>query len=515
MATSKKSAPSIPRAPGEISTETKSFREFEGMNTQASRTAIEATQFSILENVMPIGKGNLKAIPQIASALAVLTGEVAYYEQEFNISNTAYMFFAVVSGAAYQVKLSDGTVTKIANAGTFSGANVQIAQWKNERILIIDTTGGYRDWDGTTLTNNSGVSGSPSSGTAISTFAGRVWVVNGTANRTISWSNTAAYADFTGTGGSTTISDEVLTSKIIQLLSANNFLYFFGIDSINIIADTQVVGGALQFSNTNISANSGTDLPQAIVPYYRSIWYMNRSGIFALYGATPRKASDDLDGIFPNIDFTKPVTCGTVVLYNILCVCFMFTYNDPTASARKIVAIYFGKKWFIASQSVSLTLMGTSHGSTDSLYGTDGTTVYQMFGNTTADISQTIKTRLWDFEDFISTKESIAVGVEGTLPATTGSVSVTVDTETSSEFPSTPFASSFAFTWTNSLGNVFTWTNSLGAPFMWIVGGYVFFQGDVQNSGRYLGITVTSTTAANIYNGLHLAYRRLPATWGS
>ncbi len=42
--------------------------------------------------------------------------------------------------------------------------------------------------------------------------------------------------------------------------------------------------------------DAGTDLPQSIISYYRSIWYMNESGIYALYGATPRKASDALDG---------------------------------------------------------------------------------------------------------------------------------------------------------------------------------------------------------------------------
>lgn len=504
-----------PQAPGQLPHENEVFREFAGLNTQAARTSIAKTQFSWLESVMPVGHGNLKAVPQKADALTTLAGKTVYFTRAYNISGVFYLFYACTDGALFQVKVSDGTQTVIIAAGTFSGADVQIAQWKNERILIIDTSGGYRDWDGATLTNLSGVGGAPSSGTAIGTYAGRVWIINGTQFRTISYSDAASYTSFAGSGGSTTITDEVLTSRIYQVVPANNFLYYFGGDSINVIADVQVVGGNAVFSNTNISANSGTDLPQAIVVYYRAVWYMNRSGIYALYGATPRKASDDLDGIFPLIDFTKPVTAGTVLLFNILCVAFMFTYTDPVAGARKIVAAYFNKKWFLASQTGELRLMASVHSGQDALYAVDTGTVYKMFGNASAAISQKVQTALWDFSEFIQIKQALRVGVEGTLPAANGNLSVTVDSESQSESPSVPFAATFAFTWYASGGGAFSWLNSVGGAFTWYVGGYVWFQGDVENDGHYLGITVTSNAAANVYNGLQLQYRKLPAGWGT
>jgi hypothetical protein len=504
-----------PKAPGQIPIENHVFREFGGINTQAARTSIRPEQFSWLENVMPIGAGNLKAVPQKDVALTTLSGKTVYYAKEFNISGVFYQFYACTDGSLYQVRVSDGAQTAIIAGGTFSGSDVQIAQWKNERILIIDSAGGYRDWDGATLTNNSGTTGAPSAGTCIATFSGRVWIVNGTANRTISYSDAASYTAFTGSGGSTTITDEVLTGRIYQLLPANNFLYYFGGDSINVIADVQVVSGDAVFSNTNISANSGTTFSQAIVVYYRAIWYMNQYGIFALYGATPRKASDDLDGIFPRLDFTKPVTAGTVVIFNILCVAFMATYNDPINGARKIIMVYFNKKWYITSQSGSLSLMSTSHNQKDALYGVDGGIIYPMYANTSASISQTIQTALWDFQDYIPIKQSLRVGVEGTLPPTTGNISVTCDTEITSQAPSVPFAQQFSMTWYNNAGAIFSWTNSVGATFIWLISGYIWFQGDVENTGHYLGITVTSNTSANVYNGMQLQYRRLPAGWGN
>ena len=39
------------------------FKNFRGINTKANRTAIGDDEFSWLENVMPIGYGNLKSTP--------------------------------------------------------------------------------------------------------------------------------------------------------------------------------------------------------------------------------------------------------------------------------------------------------------------------------------------------------------------------------------------------------------------------------------------------------------------
>lgn len=508
----------LPLAPNTVPIDNLVFREFEGINTQAARQAIGAKQFSWLENVMPLGFGNLKAIPQISAILATIPGSrIIYYRREYNIGGTNYLFVACTDGSAWQVLLqSPWTVTNIAAAGTFSGTATQTAQWKNERVLIIDTNAnGYRDWNGVTLTTLSGTGGAPSNGTYIATYSGRVWIVTGSApSRTIAFSDVEDYADFGGAGGSTTITDETLTSSIQQLLVANNFLYFFGVDSINVIADVQVVGGNTQFSNTNLVANSGSNFSQGIIAYFRSVWYLDNSGIYALYGATPRKASDELDGIFQRIDFSEPITAGSVTLYNKLCVCYNVTYMDPEAGDRQLLLIYFNKKWFVASQSVEVDGIVSSHGGDDQLFGTLNSDVYRLFADTNAEIAQTIQSRLWDFEDFISIKQAMNFGCEMFLAGGEGSIDATIDTERFQQSPSVPLGGSFAFTWFNSNGALFTWTNSLGAPFTWLVSGYIWFQGNTEVQGHYLGFTVTSAEPQNIYLGMQMQYRKLPAGWG-
>ena len=80
-------------APKEDSKKDLSLRDFGGMNTQPDRKMIGEEEFSWLENVMPIGHGNMRAVPAPSAALATLpAGEICYYMAEGNLLNVSYMF---------------------------------------------------------------------------------------------------------------------------------------------------------------------------------------------------------------------------------------------------------------------------------------------------------------------------------------------------------------------------------------------------------------------------------------
>ena len=131
-----------------------SSRDFGGINTQASRQAIGDEEFSWLENIQPVGYGNLLAVPAPTDTGASVAG-TCYYMQAANIAGVNYMYMFTANGAAYQVNLTSYVKTTVAAAATFSGSGTQIAQWKNERILIIDANG-YYTWDGSSLALISG-----------------------------------------------------------------------------------------------------------------------------------------------------------------------------------------------------------------------------------------------------------------------------------------------------------------------------------------------------------------------
>ena len=503
--------PSIPKVPGEDTKLHKVFRDFGGINTQAARQGIADQQFSWIENVIPIGYANARVVPAQTSTLVSHSG-TGYYYAPYNISGTSYIFVATTDGAAYQIQASSPyTITTIASSSTFSGTSTGIAQWKNERILIIDPNG-YKSWDGTTFTNLGGTTSAPSAGTTIATYSGRVWIGNG---RTLNYSAPASYSDFSGAsyGGNTIITDETLLGNINQLLSANNFLYFFGDDSVNVIADVRVSGSSTIFSNTNISASIGTNLANAIYPYYRAIWFANKSGVYALYGATPKKASDELDNIFSLVDFTKPVSIGSCYIYNIFCLAISFTYQDPSLGSRPILCVYFNKKWFVASQGGTLKYVWTNNiAGTDYLFGSDGTNIYRCFGNTSGTVSWQLITKLYDDNVPYQDKQVIKYGIETILPAAVSSLTASMDSEKASQ--SYTLASTSLVTWVNYLGNAVNWQNNSSSNVGWLATGYTWFRQDVSMIGHYYGATVTSTTPAFTIQGMMWQFEKR-SLWGT
>ena len=335
----------------------------------------------------------------------------------------------------------------------------------------------------------------------LATFSNRVWVAQG---RTVYASASTSPTDFTSVSAvAFNIQDSTLHGNIQGLLSANNFLYVFGDDSINVFSDLQVTStGATVFTNTNVSASIGTKRIYAIFPYFRSVLFMNDYGIYALVGSTTTKISDPLDGIFPYIDFSKPVTAGQTLLNNILCAVFNFYVNSSfpigPSGSRYIQCIFFEKKWFVSSQGNIQYVTSVPFGGKVRLYGTDSNKVLKLlYNDTTSAISSYIQTALNEMQDPIRTKQALKFAVEATL-AQGGNLNVTVDSESGS---SPSYTLSNTVTWTNTAGTTIGWTNYLSQTIIWTnVSGYYLYKSDAEQYGKYLGLTQTSNSAGFIVN---------------
>ena len=634
-------------------------KNFRGVNTKANRTAIGDDEFYWLENAMPVGYANLKITPTYDAVGSVTFAHTVVNFFSANIGITDYLIAFQDDGSCEYVNLTTNTKGTVAAAGTFSTSGMNISQWKNDRILIIDPTKGYFTWDATNLVfvgsvgsigivskgssytsapaviisapnqtggvqataiatisanavssvtlleagsgytspptitfnggggsganavasittfaqgtmailvtnggvgytsnptvNISGGGGSNAAGQAITSgnvvtqvimtnagsgytnasnitvsfsggsgsnatakaivntetnsgiqsFSGRVWISSG---RTIYYSAAGSYSDFvTVSAGTVVLTDATLHGNIIQLLSANNFLYIFGDDSINVFSDVRVTtAGTTLFTNTNVSASVGTKRGYAIFPYFRSVLFMNDYGVYALVGSTTSKISDSLDGIFPNIDFTNGNTNGgQVLLNNILCAAFNFLYTGglgTSSSNRYIQAIFFEKKWFFTSAGNNLKFVTSAPvGGKITLYGTDGTSCIKMYANTTASLNSYVQTSLNPMKDPIRTKQALKVGIEATL-TNSSFISVSVDSETGSS-PVVDLGQTI--TWINNFSTPIPWTNNSSTVINWTTGstGYTLYKTDAKQYGKYLGMTVTSTNAGVVYNG--------------
>ena len=634
-------------------------KNFKGLNTKANRTAIGDEEFSWLENAMPIGFGNLKITSAPTDLLITFTNTVVDVFPA-NIGTTDYIVAFEADGSAEYVNLTTNTLGTIAPAGTFSASGINVGQWKNERILIVDAAKGCFTWNGidlisvgsigqigivnagtgyvsapaviisapnqtngvqataactitsnavssitlfeagsgytsaptvtfsggggnnataiaglitfakgtvsvnvtnggtgytnaanlivtisggggvnaagngivsggrvtqvimknngTNYTNSANISvtitgGGGNNATAsavinlndnsgIQSFSGRAWIVSG---RTVYYSAAGSYNDFvTVSSGTITLTDSTLHGNIRQILSANNFLYLFGDDSINVFSDVRVTtAGTTLFTNTNISASVGTRLPHAIFPYFRSVLFMNDYGVYALVGSTTTKISDSLDGIFPDIDLTNyEVTCGQVLINNILCAAFNFRYTGGDGASpanRWMQAIFFEKKWFFTSQgNDTKNVVSVPFGGKVNLYGTNGKNLLQFYSSASASINSYIQTSLNPMKDPIRTKQALKAGVEATLSGP-AQLNIMVDSEINQ---GQPILLSTPATWINNVGTVISWTNNALQIIGWYGGGgYILYKSDAKQYGKYLGMTVTSPDAGITISG--------------
>ena len=437
--------------------------------------------------------GNVSYSPAtaIAGYVTFATGTIGIVLEKGGIGYTSAPAVSITGGGG-----ANAAATAIVNGGTVT------------QIIVTNPGTGYTS-DPTVSFSGGGGSGASALGFAtvksnidIASFQSRTWIAQG---RTVFYTAAGSYNDFiTASAGNLNLTDDTLHSDITGLISANNFLYVFGEDSINVFSDVRVdTSGQTVFTNTNVSASVGSKRVDAIFPYFRSLLFMNDYGVYALVGATTTKLSDSLDGIYPYIDFTKPVSGGQVLINNILCAAFNFYYNGPVGSPRWVQAVFFDKKWFLTSQGTvqKLTFVPTAGGLF--LYATNQTNLIKFYSDTANSISSTVQTALWPLGDIIRTKQALKFGIETTLniPAT---IYATVDSETASS-PQYTFNNTVG--WTNNAGLTLSWINNTGATIIWVGGtGYNLYKSDAQQYGKYLGLTVTSNTSGITYNTFELEH---------
>lgn len=415
----------------------------------------------------------------------------------------------VTNGGSGYTNAANTVVTISGGGGTNATATAVLSGGQVTQVLMNNPGSGYTNTANITATITGG-GGSNATAKAVinsndnvgvASFSGRVWVAYG---RTVAYSAAGSYNDFTSvSAGNILLTDSTLHGNIQQILSANNFLYVFGDDSINVFSDVRVTtAGLTLFTNTNVSASVGTKRKDAIFPYFRSVLFLNDYGVYALVGSTTSKISDALDGVFQTIDFTYPITAGQVLVNNILCAAFNFKQNYYGGS-RFVQAVFFEKKWFFTSQGDTLNYVtSVPVGGLITLYGTDSNSLYKLYGNSTANTASTIQTALMPMGDPIRDKQALKIGIEATL-TTGGTLNVTVDSESGS---SPSYALVNYATWYNYVGTTIPWQNNSSTVVPWIGAGYTLFKTDAEQWGKYLGQTLTSNTPGFTVNGFEFEH---------
>ncbi len=542
---------------------------FDGINLHDSRKAIGDQECAWLENFDPLGAGNARTMYDNATQIYTAAHTIVY-DFTFNIGTTFYKALFLSDGSAVQVNTVSGASGTIATAGTFAVTPTLpgCAQWGASGIVIVSAdANGYFAWDGTTFFDagdfaptwlqgsaavsftitgdthsnttvdntvtanlrvgmkvtgsdipagtfvasiSSGVAfvlsqaatGSNSSetltvgwsmptgikGTAVEIYQQRVWVINGPQ---FSFSAPANGADFSTADGGGTVksSDGFLRTAFVSIKQSNGFLYLFGDGSINVISNVQTSGSpaTTTFNNQNVDPQTGLGWRDALAEFGRALIFANTNGVYALFGGAAEKISDKIDRLFQNADFvTTPPSAFIVSLFSVQCFgLVMNTLNPTTGSTQNLIALWNGSKWFVGTQTRNTIFANTVDPPAKSHqgWGNDGTHVYQLFNTPSSTLTKKIQTKLWSGQSEIS----------GTLDS---------DTNASIAFNITS-----KLFWLNNSGGLIVFQNNTAGNLQFVSNPPGVVGAPNYQSGRRLGVTLTSTSPDFELIGVGETYR--------
>ena len=502
-----------------------SLDRFDGINTQATRMGIEDQQCSWLENMLPIGPNNCRTIYDVGTTLYTAPGGktiVAMFP--FNVSSSQFIAFFLSDGTAQQAAVPAGTVVNIsAVAGTFYDGTAlpACAQIGSSGIVIVSqvvaTNNTYWAWDSTTLFGPGSASptwlngGTPTTmpngvrGTYVESYLSRVIIDNGNTKLISAPGNGAT---FSGTVGGLTITatDSFLRVGFTAAKQANGFLYNFGDSSIQVISNIVSQGSPIvtTLNNQNVDPQVGTPWPESVQVFGNAIIFANTSGVYELRGGSAIKISDELDGIFGSAVFSQTLLsrpkAAVATIFGIRCYMLLISLLDPfTLQQRFAMCMWSGKKWFIGSQTISLTTIATQEiNSILTAWGTNGTIAAPMFTTASGSLPKIIQSKLWQGSGrFITLKQVLRAYTliqNNTAVAFTGTLTVDTVGDQGNGATVLNLTSVSTLIFVNDLGQVINFVNGSSQLLIFINNPPGIFGEDAQGCyGGLIGITVNAS----------------------
>jgi hypothetical protein len=387
--------------------------QFKGVDTNTTRPGVPQDKMYWCDGFFPLSPRQLRTLPGAGNALWAspfgANTVVCFYF--VNINRISYAVVFLTNGAIYYVNSSSGAGGVMFPAGTVTSPsiiNVGVTSFSNQYVVIVAAqVNGYFVWDGTTgyVPGNTipgvGVVPTGIGGTSIETYQGRIWLCNGP---TVGFSAPGSIIDFTTAsgGGNFTSTDSFLRFVYVRLIQSSGFLYLIGDSSINYISGVQTSGSPLvtTFTNQNSDPEVGTPYPASVVVYGRNIAFVNSFGAQVSYGSAVSKISTDLDGVFnsvPNFGGLEISAAKAIVFGKKVFVCLVKIVDPVSLATVNKLLMWDGKLWWAAQQDIGLTFITPQEvNSNISAWGTDGTSLYQLFQTPRGGITKTIQTKLWD-----------------------------------------------------------------------------------------------------------------------
>jgi len=405
-----------------------------GLNQQGRRGSIQDDEEWWNENLFAIGPGNLRSCWGHGPAIYTAPAGTQIVRMFFGfIGNTTPQFQKPPPGRLGWMFLSDGTVDEV-DLDTHTVTNIgQIWQpiapnyWASAKVwrpqfignqvgqqggVLFGSPQGLYAWDGTTLS----APGSPApdwltdsaetTGTSFTMPIGLpgIYCMEVYQNRlfvagkdVISFSTPSNGANFSTTdgGGSIGYFGDRLTYSYMDLCSSAGYLYVYGDSSIDLIANVQLSGQGTpespfttNMNYSNIDPQVGQMFPRPVGRIGRYMQMFTGAGIFECRGGEAREIGDKVTNLYVTMDSGTflPTMCPATMFGQRVLLC-NGRFTDPFGHTRNLLLMWhprvMGEEvnfWSIASQNLELTHIGAyEQDSTITPYGTDGTSLYQLF----------------------------------------------------------------------------------------------------------------------------------------
>lgn len=419
----------------QLSFEVQTLDQWKGLNQQGRRGSIDDNEEWWNENLFAIGPGNLRSCwghgPAIYTApagkkiLRIFFGFIGNETAQFNVpppGRLGWMFLS--DGTIDQVDLDNRQVTHVGGAGSQVWQIVVPQYWASAVVwrpqffgniagqqggVLFGSPAGLYAWDGTTLSKpgdpapdwltNAGETPQPPSFTmpvglpgiyCLEVYQARLFVAG---KDVISFSAPSNGADFSTTdgGGSFGYFGNKLTYTFNDLAASSGYLYVYGDSSIDLIANVQLSGqGTPQdpfvtnMNYQNIDPQVGQRFPRSVGRIGRYMQTFNGAGIYETRGGEAREIGARVTNVFNTLDTSQflPTMCpATMFGFKVLLCNGRFT--DPFGVTRSLLLMWHPTQnefWSVASQNLELTHIGAyEQDSIITPYGTDGTSLYQLF----------------------------------------------------------------------------------------------------------------------------------------
>lgn len=422
------------------------------------------------------------------------------------------VFVVTAGGSGYT---SGATAAISGGSGSGATASVQVVGGVVVGLTLTAAGSGYKAGDTITVTISPVGAGSGATATGkiwpiislapttIAVFQGRVWLAGG---RVLFWTGTGGFDDVASAdaSGQTTIPDADLVHQITALRSLNNYLYIFGDNSIKQIGTISVSGSTTLFTIVTLSSDQGTTFPQSIVSYNRLILFANKVGVYAVFGASVEKVSNEMDGVFQAADFTQPLQAALNDLNNIRCYLLLIRYIDPVAGTRSLLLTFFNKRWFVISQGNSLAAICSAPiNGTLETFGSSGADVTQLLDSLTTAVTFLIRTALSSNGAPHTQKRAITVGVAQSS-SSAGTVAATSDSENNSN--PAQYGVATPVTWINNSGQQVVWVNNSSSVVTFVGSGFLWTRYQPAASGLCLGASLSGTFTGYTMNEIVIEY---------